>query len=138
MKTYVLAKFIKFVILLMKPLQCLKMARFLKKYRFFLLKFGQRFRSVLLKGYVGTVDPWGMGVARGSKVVQFCFYRVFLLEMFTQCSDLYSPPDPPPQKKQGTPQTDRNSCVNFSNVIHYPPKSAGVIHSPLPHPRNPV
>ena len=43
--------------------------------------------------------------------------------------DLYSPP-----------QTVRNSCVNFSNVIHYPPprkKSSGTPRHP-PHPRHPV
>ena len=43
----------------------------------------------------------------------------WLLRVGYHFSDLYSPPDP---QIQGTPQTRRNSCVNFSNVIHYPKK----------------
>ena len=39
----------------------------------------------------------------------------------------------PPKEIEGTPQTGRNSCVNFSNTLPATPKkSSGVIHYPLP------
>ena len=54
-------------------------------------------------------------------------YNKAIDAMIETNTGIYTAPAQPPQI-EGTPQTGRNSCVNLSNVIHYPQK---ILRTPI-------